>query len=1150
MRIGLQASRLLLCVSLCAAQSAFAQKMRSTPTLAITAAPSSLSFGNQALNSTSAAQTVTVTNNQNIALTITALTLNLPDYSETTTCPISPATLAAGASCKVTISFTPSATGARNATLVVLNNTSVTPMVTLTGTGVLPASVTPTALTFGSEKVGAASKGQTVLLANNQSTPLTITSINSSLSDFQITSTCPIRPNSLAAGASCATSVVFKPTTTGTRTGTLSFVDNANNSPQTVSMAGTGASGTLVSIAVTPASISVALGTTQQFVATGTYSDHSTQNVTASSKWSSSAPTVATVSAGLAATLTEGTTSITAKSGTISGQALLTVAPPTLVSIAVTPGNPSISIGMTQQLTAIGTYTNGSTQDLTGSATWSSSAIKIATVNSGGVADGVSAGTATIKAVVNTVSGTTSVTVVPNNVAYYVSPTGNDSNSGTLQFPLATAQKAESLVVQNYLGSHCASQKAPIVVQFLSGVWTNISLSLTAADSGCSESAPVVFENYPGASPIFSGGVRVVNWVNTVGAVWQTTLPANAANFETLYYNGARRQRPRLGSSKSALGTYYRVAGNVAGFYDRFYYNAKDPITTTWKNYAPSTGNPCGQAAGPPNLQGDIQIGIFEQWDVSWERISCIDTVNHIVYLTGSTAVGVAHGYISSHRYIVENVKDDLTTPGQWFLDRSIAGAWVLTYIANPGENPNLDTVMIPQQAQVLSAAGIRYRDFYGLTFSNDNFVVSSTGYQGSQSELMVPAAVTCMDCSFVTFDSNSFTNIEGYALAFPTDNNGTATGDLIQNNAFWDIGAGALMTGRIPTGAETDSNVFQFATIQNNLMQGFGRKFAGGAGIANLLSHDVSTTHNDVTDGYNEGIMICFPSFSNNCTGNSNSSGSFNQTIDFNHIWNLGQGLLNDFGAIYMATYNAAGVTATNNKIHDLSDASSQDADGYGGNGFYIDRGGPITVSNNLVYRTVNAFNITMGPPSVAQIIAASNNIFAYTRKSIINLYACDKAGYSQFSMGNNIFYQDRTSASVPSSNLQNGATYLGNPSGSGQLFSSNDYWNTTENFATDPKGFNSEPSSCQNKTYYTLPKWQAIGEDISSLSVNPGFTSPAYPNDNYEFSANPPNIGFVPFDTTGTCPTCPGRTDPAVAAPAVPPGFPTVPFNPATDY
>lgn len=1143
------------CVSLFATQAVSAQdsnkvNLSKSSTLAITAAPSSLSFGNQAINVTSPAQNVTVTNNQTVPLTITGIFINLADYTQTSTCPTDPATLAAKASCTVSLSFTPSATGVRAATLAILNSTSVTPMVSLSGTGVLAAVASPAALIFGSEKIGSSSRKQTVTFTNNQSTALSINSIASSLNDFLVTSTCPLRPSTLAAGASCTASLTFKPTATGTRSGTLSFVDNANNSPQKVSMVGTGASGALVSISLTPTSGSVPLGNTQQFTATGTYSDHSTQNVTATSNWSSTLPTVATVSAGLVNTLSQGTTTIAARSGTITGNASLTVTAPALVSIAVTPANPSVSIGMSQQLTATGTYTNSTTQDLTGTVTWSSTAITVASVNSGGVATGVSSGTATIKALLNSIVGSTAVVVVPSNVAYYVSPTGNDSNPGTLQLPLATAQKAESLVVANYLGSHCASQKAPIVVQFLAGVWSNFALPLTSADSGCSSLAPVVFENYPGETPTFSGGVRVLNWVNQSGSMWQTTLPPSTVNFEALYYNGVRRQRPRLGSSESVLGTYYRVAGNVAGYYDRFYYNSKDPISTTWQNYAPSAGNPCGQTAGPANLQGDIQIAIFEQWDVSWQRISCIDTVHHEIFLTGSTATDGSHGYILNHRYIVENVKDDLTTPGQWFLDKTVTGAWVLTYIANPGENPNTDTVMIPQQPQILNAVGVRYRAFYGITFANDNFVVSSTGYPGSQSELMVPAAVQCMDCSFVTFDSDSFTNIEGYSLAFPTDNNGTATGDLIQNNAFWDVGAGALVLGRVPTGNETDVNVFQFATVQNNLMQGFGRKFAGGAGVASLLGHDVSITHNDVTDGYNEGIMICFPSFSNNCAGNSNSSGGFNETVDYNHIWNLGQGLLNDFGAIYLATYNAAGDTATNNKIHDLTDASSQDSDGYGGNGFYIDRGGPIEVSNNLLYRTVNTFNVTMGPPSTGQIVTANNNIFAYTRKSIINTYACAKAGYSQFSMSNNIFLQDRTSASVPSSNLQNGATYLGNPSGSAQQFSSNDYWNTTETFSTDPKAFNTEMSTCKAKTYYTLPNWQALGEDISSLSVDPGFSAPAYPTDDYNFVTGPPNIGFIPFSTSGTCPNCPGRTYPLITPGTVPAGFPTAPFNPATDY
>jgi hypothetical protein len=854
----------------------------------------------------------------------------------------------------------------------------------------------------------------------------------------------------------------------------------------------------------------------------------------------------------LASTLAQGATTLTANVGSINGSASLTVTAPTLASITLTPGNPTISVGMSQQFFARGVYTNGSTQDLTALVSWTSSATNILSVTSGGLATAASSGNATLTASLNSLSGSTLVSDVNPTVAYYVSPTGNDSNPGTLQLPLATPQKAESLVVANYLGANCAKQTAPIIVQFLGGTWTNLSLNFTSADSGCSTAAPVIFEAYPGATPVFSGGVQVTNWVNTSGSLWQATLPADTVNFEALYDNGVRMVRPRLGSSTTALtGTYYRVAGNVSGEYNLFYYNASDPISDTWQNYAPATNNPCGQPAGPANLQGDIQIGIFEYWDVSWERISCIDTVNHIIYLTGSTNTGYYHGYTVNHRYLVENIEDELTVPGQWFLNRSVTGAWVLNYmVANAGENPNTDTVMIPQQAQIFTATGLQYRTFYGITFANDNFVVSSTGYAGSQAELNVPAAIQCNDCSNITFDSNSFTNIEGYALSFPTDNNGTATGDLIQNNGFWDIGAGGIANGRVPTGNETNANVFQLATIQNNLVQGYGRHFPGAAAIANLLSHDVLTTHNDLTDGYSDGIMTCYPVIGNDCAGSANSSGAFNQTVDYNHIWDYGQGILDDFGGVYFATYNATGNSLSYNKVHDASDASSQDTDGYGGNGFYIDRGGPIQINGNLIYRTSNSLNVTMGPPSLGQVITVSNNIFAYNRKAMINTYACAAAGYNQYAIGNTISLQDRTSTSVPSTNLQTGSTYLGSPIGTAQEYSSNDYWNTSETFADDTKAFNSQPSTCSSKTYYTFSGWQGLGEDVGSLSVNPNFVSPAYPNDDYSFENGPPNIGFTPFNTTGTCISCPGRSDPVIDPAAVPAGFPTDPFNPATDY
>jgi hypothetical protein len=727
-------------------------------------------------------------------------------------------------------------------------------------------------------------------------------------------------------------------------------------------------------------------------------------------------------------------------------------------------------------------------------------------------------------------------------VAYYVSPTGKDSNPGTVIQPLATVAGVESKLAANYL-NNCKAQTGPIIVQFRRGTWYNQSNNLT--HSGCSSVAPVIFENFPGEVPVFSAGTQVTNWINVGGSLWQATLPSNTVNFEALYYNGQRRLRARLGSSAaSALGQYYHIAGPVAGHYDRFYYNATDPISTSWSNYAPATGNPCGQTPGPIALQGEIQVLDFELWDVSRQRISCIDTTSHIIYLTGSTTSGYAHGYIAGHRYLIENLRDALTVAGQWYVDRSVPGAWVLHYFANPGDHPKSDTVVIPQQAQVFTGNNLQYRSFIGLTFSHDNYVIDSKGYAGSEVEALLPSAVQCMDCSHVTFDTDTFAHISGYALGLPTDDKGTSTSNIVQNSAFYDVGGGGIMLGKIATGPETDSNVPQLGTVQNNIFQGYGRVFPGAGAIALLIGHDMTFAHNDVTDAYSQGIMVCFPNTTRSCAGMYNSNGAFNISTTYNHVWNLGQGILNDFGGVYYATYGATGEVISGNKVHDLSDATAiGDVDGYGANGIYLDRGGAITASSNLVYRTENGVSMTTGPSTAGQSITLSNNILAFNREDVLSMYSCPQPGYSQFSFGTNIVYQDRTGKSSPTANLQGGDSYLGTPVGFAQEFTDNDYWNTSETFSST-KAFSAQNSACQDKVFYNLAAWQGLGEDSGSLAQDPGFTDPNYPVDDYSFLAGPPTTGFVPFNTSGTCATCPGRTQPVLVPPVVPETFPTAPY------
>jgi hypothetical protein len=166
----------------------------------------------------------------------------------------------------------------------------------------------------------------------------------------------------------------------------------------------------LQAITVTPNPASVAKGLTVPFTATGRYSDSSTQNLTASVTWSSSSANASISAAGVATGVTAGPATITATSGAISGNAALTVDPAALQSIAVTPDPAFVAKGLTVAFTATGSYSDGSTRNLTASVTWSSSSAN-ASVSVGGVATGLVAGPATITATSGTVSDAASLTV-------------------------------------------------------------------------------------------------------------------------------------------------------------------------------------------------------------------------------------------------------------------------------------------------------------------------------------------------------------------------------------------------------------------------------------------------------------------------------------------------------------------------------------------------------------------------------------------------------------------------------------------------------------------------------------------------------------------------------------------------------------------
>lgn len=143
---------------------------------------------------------------------------------------------------------------------------------------------------------------------------------------------------------------------------------------------------TLQSLAVSPAAMTLAAGTSLQLTATGTYSDGSVQDLTAAVSWAAEDGTVAQLenvagSQGLLTALGKGVTTVTAVSAGVSGSASLSVTSATLVRLAISPRTATLALGSGRQFVALGTFSDGSTQDLTSAATWSSSALAVATVS-------------------------------------------------------------------------------------------------------------------------------------------------------------------------------------------------------------------------------------------------------------------------------------------------------------------------------------------------------------------------------------------------------------------------------------------------------------------------------------------------------------------------------------------------------------------------------------------------------------------------------------------------------------------------------------------------------------------------------------------------------------------------------------------------
>jgi uncharacterized repeat protein (TIGR01451 family) len=332
------------------------------------------------------------------------------------------------------------------------------------------ASESVGSLSFSNTIVGKSSVTQTFSLQNTGNSALSITSIaptGADAANYQYTADpvhpCPISPSTLSAGTTCILDVVFAPVSQGSHNNAqIVITDNSGSvagATQPVGLLGTGI--VLSSIAVNAGSSSLTYGSTEQFTATGTYSDNSTADLTSLVTWGSSATGIATISGGGRATpVAAGQTNVTATfSGVTSNSFQLTVLPGTPVSIAVSSGSgQSATVG-----TPFVSPLQALVKDGGGNAVPNVSVTFTAPSNGAGVTFGN--GTTIYLATTNSSGIATSPTLTANAVAgsYYVTA-GATGTAGVADFSLTNLSAPALTIAETWVGPFVQGGSAVFIV--------------------------------------------------------------------------------------------------------------------------------------------------------------------------------------------------------------------------------------------------------------------------------------------------------------------------------------------------------------------------------------------------------------------------------------------------------------------------------------------------------------------------------------------------------------------------------------------------------------------------------------------------------------------------------------------------------------
>jgi hypothetical protein len=640
----------------------------------------------------------------------------------------------------------------------------------------------------------------------------------------------------------------------------------------------------------------------------------------------------------------------------------------------------------------------------------------------------------------------------------YLSPTGNDNNSGTIEKPLATLTTARDKARELRKGNQVSR---PIEIIAMEGEYFMFQpLALTLADGGTSDS-PLIFKAETGKKAVFRGGVKLTGFEKVDDKLWKAFVPQVAyynSYFEQLYVNGKRAIRARTPND----GFYFikKVSETVMEKGE-----GRAPELAIQKIELDSTEAVCFRSFSKQDYE-DALIIFYHNWDNTRKRITGFSKQNSSVYTVGE-GMKPWNPLNNKSRWFVENFRAALDAPGEWFLDRS----GYLYYMPRQGETIENTSVYAPVLKEFISVqgditSGLKAENirFENLVFEMAGYVTPADGNEPAQAAAPVDAVITLDFANNITFQNCEIAHTGTYGFWFRR-----ACSNCTVNQCYMhDLGAGGVKIGEttIRTAA---SEITNNITIDNNIIRDAGHVFPCAVGIIIFNASDNKLTHNEIANLLYSGISAGW------VWGYANSPSKRNK-IEFNHIHHLGWGELCDMGGVY--TLGASeGTTVSNNVIHHVYSFD------YGGWGLYTDEGSfGITEENNLVYSCKNSgFHQHYGKENIIR-----NNIFALNLRA--QLQATRVEEHRSISFTNNIIYFNR--GSLLSSNWHK----------FNLLSDYNCYWDTrTKDIRFADKSFSD---------------WQKSGKDVHSIIADPLFVNPSAFDFHFKNLSAAKKIRFAPFD------------------------------------